>query len=255
MVLSAFGYLREKKSMTNTVIVPMRSGSKGIKNKNIREFVNLPLYYWSLKKLYNLSCIGKVNKIIVSSDNDWYLDRVKTSFSFMKEETLILSKRPDYLSTDVVTTEEVCIHELEKHGINDGIVSIIEVTSPLIPVESLSLMFSAIDEGTYSSFLVYPDVGQYWRCNKGNDYKWEKLYSDRKMRQKENEILYKEVGAWSIRVDVFKEYKNRIVEPCMPIVIDKEYGLSINTEDDFVNAEYLIKEYSPQIFKELGIYT
>ena len=51
---NAFGYLRERKLMINTVIVPMRSGSKGIKNKNIREFVNLPLYYWTIKKLYNL---------------------------------------------------------------------------------------------------------------------------------------------------------------------------------------------------------
>ena len=240
--------------MNNTVIVPMRSGSKGIKNKNIREFVNLPLYYWTIKKLYNLSCIGKVDKIIISSDNDWYLDRVNTSFSFIKGSLLTLSKRPDYLSTDVATTEETCLHELEKHGINDGILSIIEVTSPLIPVESLSLMFSAIDENTRSSFLVFPDIGQYWRCNNKNDYKWEKLYSDRKMRQKENEILYKEAGAWSVRVDAFKEYKNRIVEPCMPIVIDKEYGISINTEDDFANAEYLMKEYSPQVFKELGLY-
>jgi len=240
--------------MNNTVIVPMRSGSKGIKNKNIREFGNLPLYYWTIKKLYNLLHMGKVNKIIVSSDNDWYLDRVKTSFSFMKEETLILSKRPDELATDITTTEEVCIYELTKHNINAGIMSIIELTSPLIPVESLSLMFSAIDDITNSSFLVYPDVGQYWRCIKNNDYKWEKLYSDRKMRQRENEILYKEVGAWSVRIDKFKEYKNRIIEPCTPIIIEKEFGLSINNDDDFANAEYLMKENSPQIFKEIGLY-
>ena len=254
MELNVFGYLGEKNPMFNTVIVPMRSGSKGIKNKNIREFVNLPLYYWNIKKLYNLYHMGKVNKIIVSSDSDWYLDRVKDSFSFIKEDALILSKRPDFLSTDVTTTEEVCSYELEKYNINDGILSIIEVTSPLIPVESLALMFSAIDEGAYSSFLVYPDVGQYWRCNRSNNYKWEKLYSDRKMRQKENEILYKEVGAWSVRVDAFKEYKNRIVESCIPIIIDKEFGISINTEEDFVYAEYLMKENSPQVFKDIGIY-
>ena len=251
---NAYGFSRGKKPMTNTVIVPMRSGSKGIKNKNIKEFSGLPLYYWTIKKLYNLSCIGKVNKIIVSSDNDWYLDRVKTSFSFMKEDTLILSKRPDYLSTNVATTEEVCIHELEKHNIDDGILSIVEVTSPLIPVDSLSLMFSAIDEDTWSSFLVFPDIGQYWRCNNRNDYKWEKLYSDRKMRQKENEILYKEAGAWSVKIDKFKEYKNRIVGSCMPIVVDKEFGLSINDENDFSYAEFLMKEYSAQVFKDIGLY-
>ena len=53
---------------------------------------------------------------------------------------------------------------------------------------------------------------------------------------------------------MFKEYKNRIVEPCMPIVIDKEFGLSINDENDFSYAEFLMKEYSAQVFKDIGLY-
>ena len=242
--------------MQNTVIVPMRSNSKGLKNKNIKDFNGLPLYFWTIKKLYNLLYTGKVTKIIVSSDSDWYLDRVKTSFSFMKEDDLILSKRPDGLSTDVATTEDVCSYELQKHGINDGILSIIEVTSPMLPVDTLSFMMSVLNDATIdSSFLVYKDIGQYWRCLKGNDCRWEKLYTDRKMRQEETEILYKEAGAWAIKVDKFKECKNRIVDPCIPIVIEKELGLSINSFEEFTYAEMLMKEYAPSVFKDLGIYT
>lgn len=239
----------------NTVVVPMRSGSKGLKNKNIKDFSGLPLYFWTLKKLYNLSLLGKVDKIIVSSDNDWYLDLVKLGFSTLLSETLILSKRPEGIATDVTTTEEVCSHELNKHGINDGILSIVEITSPLIPVDSLSLMMSVIDDANDSAFLVHKDIGQYWKCVKNNDYKWEKLYTDRKMRQQENEILYKEVGAWSVKVDKFKQYKNRIIESsCIPIVIEKEYGISINNEDDFIQAEYLMKTYCSAVFKDIGLY-
>lgn len=241
--------------MDNTVIVPMRSNSKGLKNKNIKDFNGLPLYFWTIKKLYNLLYTGKVTKIIVSSDSDWYLDRVKTSFSFMKEDELILSKRPDELSTDVTTTEEVCLHELKKHGINSGILSIIEVTSPLITMDALSFMMSVLnDVGIDSSFLVYKDIGQYWKCNKKNDYKWEKLYIDRKMRQEEDFPLFREVGAWAIKVDKFKKCKNRIVDPCIPIVIEKEYGISINSFEEFRYAEDLMKDLAPQVFKDLGIY-
>ena len=239
----------------NTVIVPMRSGSKGLRNKNIKDFVNLPLYFWTIKKLYNLLVLGKVDKIIVSSDNDWYLDRVKMSFPIFTPEVLILSKRLEGLSTEVTTTEEVCLNELEKYNINDGILSIVEVTSPLIPVDSLSLMMSVIDDTTDSAFLVCKDIGQFWKCNKKNDYKWEKLYTDRKMRQQETEELYREVGAWSIKVDKFKQYKNRIIgSSCIPIVIEKEFGISINNGDDFVQAEYLMKEYCSAVFKDIGLY-
>ncbi len=242
--------------MNNVVIVPLRSGSKGLKNKNTKSFVNLPLYYWTIKKLYNLMIAGKIDKIIVSSDSDWYLSGVESNFSFIKDG-LILSKRPDFLSTDATTTEEVCLHELEKYNINEGILSIVEVTSPLVPVDALSLMFSAIAERSIdivSSFLVYKDIGQFWKCNKTNEYKWEKLYTDRKMRQQETEILYREVGAWSVKVEEFKQYKNRIIDPCLPIIIDKEYGCSINDENDFLYAEMLMKENSSQIYKDMGLY-
>ncbi len=103
--------------------------------------------------------------------------------------------------------------------------------------------------------MVYKDIGQFWKCDKDNNYRWNKLYTDRKMRQEETEILYREVGAWSARVDKFKQYKNRIIDNfCIPVVIEKDVGISINTEDDFYYAEYLIKQYAPQVFKEIGLY-
>lgn len=236
-----------------TVIVPLRSGSKGIKNKNIKDFIGLPLYYWSIKKLYHLYKLGKINKIIVSSDSDWYLEKVKLNFGLLFGEELILSHRSEDFSTSFSTTEETCLYELNKHGIYDGILGILEVTSPLIPINSLDLMFSSIDEYIDSSFIVYEDVAQFWRCIKP-DYRWESLYKDRKMRQEEDNPLYREVGVWAIKIDRFLKDKIRIVQPSKPVIIAEEYGLSINNEDDFFYAEYLMKQNSPQIFKDTGIY-
>ncbi len=239
--------------MNTTVILPIRSGSKGIKNKNIKDFSGLPLFYWTMKKLCFLCKSNKINKIIVSSDNDYYLEKINMNFGILLKDSLILSKRPESLGTDSTTTEEVCLHELKKYEIYDGILGIIEVTSPLIPTEFFELIFNSIDDYVDSSFLIYEDIGQFWKCSKPY-YKWEKLYAERKMRQDDRDTLFREVGAWAIKIDRFLKEKIRIVDPVSPIIINKEYGLSINTEDDFYYAEYLMKKNSPQIFKECGIY-
>lgn len=244
----------EKVRYNTTVIVPMRNGSKGIKNKNIKNFLDLPLFYWTIKKLYHLQKQGKINKIIVSSDSDWYLELVKLRFSFMSEGGLILSKRTDDLATDFTTTEETCINELYKYGIYDGVLGIVEVTSPLIPIDDLDLMFDSIDDYVDSSFIVYRDPFHFWKCTEKSNYKWEKLYHDRKMRQAQSEGLYKEAGAWCVKIPNFMEIKNRIIDPVSPIIIDKKFGLSIDDEDDFFYAEELMKKYASQIFKDTGLY-
>ncbi len=243
----------EKVKYNVVCIVPLRSGSKGIKNKNIKIFLESPLFFWTIKKLYHLLKLGKISKIIISSDSDWYLEMVRLRFYFMTEEELILSKRSDTLATSFSTTEEVCLNELYKYGIYDGILGIVEVTSPLIPVDALDLMLDSIDDCVDSSFIVYEDIGQFWKCTKPN-FEWEVMYTDRKMRQQEDNSLYREVGAWAIKVDKFLKNRVRIVHPCKPIIIEKEYGLSINTEDDFYYAEYLMKYLAPQIFRNTGIY-
>jgi len=243
----------EEKLMETTVIVPMRSGSKGIKNKNIKTFLGLPLYFWTVKKLLHLFNIGKISKVIVSSDSDWYLEKVKISFGKLFNEGLILSKRNDDLGTDFTTTEEVCLYLLNKHNIYDGILGIVEVTSPLIPINSLALMFDSINEYIDSSFIVYKDIGQFWKCNNSTN-EWEKQYSNRKMRQEEGSPLFREVGAWAIKIDRFLKDKDRIVYPTSPIIIDKEYGISINDQNEFNYAEKLMEELSPQIYSNCGLY-
>ena len=243
----------EKIKYNTTVIVPIRSGSKGIKNKNIKDFLGLSLFYWTIKKLYHLLKLGKISKIIVSSDSDWYLEMVRLRFYFMTEEELILSKRSDDLATSFSTTEEVCSNELYKYGIHTGVLGIVEVTSPLIPIDSLDMMLDSIDDCVDSSFIVYEDIGQFWKCTKPQ-FKWEAMYTDRKMRQQEDNSLYREVGAWAIKVDRFLKDKVRIVHPCKPVIIEKKYGLSINTIEEFNQAEILMKEYASQIYSECGLY-
>ena len=47
-------------------IIPARSGSKGLKNKNIKVFAGKPLIYWTIKEAKK---VKNINKLIVSTDS------------------------------------------------------------------------------------------------------------------------------------------------------------------------------------------
>ena len=72
-------------------IIPARSGSKRIKNKNIKIFNKKPMIYWVIKKLKKNQAI---KKIVVTSDNVKILKLAK------KYGADILIKRPKKLAKD-----------------------------------------------------------------------------------------------------------------------------------------------------------
>ena len=78
------------------VIIPARSGSKGIKNKNIRLVKKRPLLYYSIR--YAKKC-KLVDKIIVSTDSKKYANIVKklnVEVPFLRSKKLSGDKIQDY---------------------------------------------------------------------------------------------------------------------------------------------------------------
>lgn len=54
--------------------IPARSGSKGVKNKNIKKIAGVPLLAYSIKTALNCK---KIKKVIFSSDSDKYINIAK----------------------------------------------------------------------------------------------------------------------------------------------------------------------------------
>lgn len=84
-------------------IIPARSGSKRIKNKNIKIFNKKPMIYWVIKKLKKNQAI---KKIVVTSDNVKILKLAK------KYGADILIKRPKKLSNDWTPFQPVVKHSI-----------------------------------------------------------------------------------------------------------------------------------------------
>ena len=95
-------------------IIPARSGSKGLVDKNIRLLSGKPLLAWSIEAAMNSKCF---EKIVVSTDSEHYAEIART---FGAEVPFI---RPADLATDSASSIDVCINMLEYYqnqGINNG---------------------------------------------------------------------------------------------------------------------------------------
>ncbi len=68
-------------------IIPARSGSKGIKNKNIKKLDGVPLIGWTIKDCLK---IKRFNKVIVSTDSKKY---AKIAISMGAEVPFLRSKK------------------------------------------------------------------------------------------------------------------------------------------------------------------
>lgn len=90
--------------MNYTAIIPARSGSKGVKNKNIKTLGEMPLMAYSI---IAASFVKKINRIIVSTDCQEY---AKIAQDYGAEVPFI---RPKGISQDQSTDYEFFIHLLD----------------------------------------------------------------------------------------------------------------------------------------------
>ncbi len=117
--------------MSLTALIPARSGSKGIKNKNIKIFDGKPLIVWAIEAAkYSKS----VDRVIVSTDSQTISDLS------LKAGAEVPSLRPPHLATDSAKTIDVVLDFLNKNqNIND--ILLLQPTSPLRKSEDIDNIF------------------------------------------------------------------------------------------------------------------
>ena len=118
----------------NIAIVPIRKGSKGIKNKNRKILHNKPLFHYSLISLLDAKLIDKV---ILATDDDELISSFDYSI-FKNSNKLTLYRRLDENATDESTTESIMLEviELSELNINDNLL-LVQATSPLTTKEDI----------------------------------------------------------------------------------------------------------------------
>ena len=107
--------------MYNVAFIPVRAGSKSIKNKNITLVNNKPLIYWTV----SVANASNLDKVFVSTDSD-EIKSVVESFGLEKVEVIGRSKES---SSDNATSETALIEFAQNYEFDN--VVFMQATSPL----------------------------------------------------------------------------------------------------------------------------
>jgi N-acylneuraminate cytidylyltransferase len=117
-------------------LIPARSGSKGVPNKNIRTLGGYPLVAWSIAAAKKSKWIDRV---IVSTDSEEY---AKLAIKFGAEAPFL---RPSEISADRSTDYDCISHALDWLALNGGEPQYIVHIRPTTPFRNPLLIDSAIE--------------------------------------------------------------------------------------------------------------
>jgi pseudaminic acid cytidylyltransferase len=217
-------------------IIPARSGSKRIKNKNIKKFMSEPMISITLNKLKN-SKIFK--KIVVTSDSNKILKIAKTYGAD------ILIKRSKYLSDDNTATIPVIVDAIKKleNQINFDSVCCVYPCNPFLNLEDLKKAINVLFKS--NNYFIFP-ISKYSHpiqrallMNKNNEVKFAKKNFSKSRTQDLKEFFF-DAGQFYLAkketwINKYKKYKG--------IIIPSWRCHDIDTTEDWLRAEILYKAY------------
>lgn len=220
-------------------IIPARSGSKGIKNKNIKNIKGKPLLSYSIEAGLNSKYIDKV---FVSTDSKRYAsiaEQYGADAHFL---------RPKNLSNDESKTIDSIVYSLErfaKEGFAFDVVVVLQPTSPLRTTshidEAIKLFFKNGCLGLLSVNKVNINVFLLRNIKKENILKNVVHHKTSTIRRQDLKPTYVVNGA--IYINSAKEITTELSLNDNPIgfLMDESYSLDIDTNLDLRLAKRALK--------------
>ena len=115
-------------------LIPARSGSKGIKNKNLVKLKGKPLLYWTLNLAKKIKLF---DKIVVSTDSKKIQNYAKKN----NVESPFL--RPKNISTDTTPMKDVVLHVLKYYKESNYFPTAVALLQPTSPYRKKSTLVKA----------------------------------------------------------------------------------------------------------------
>lgn len=230
-------------------IIPARSWSKWVIDKNIKYLNWKPLIYRTIKESLKSKYI---DKLIVSTDS---FEIAKLAKDYWAEIPFI---RPSEISKDTSLDIEFIEHallELEKNGYKPDIILRLPPTSPLRTVKHINVWIEKlIEDRSLDSVRPITEVQKHpykmWKIS-NNKRTIDPLFSYNDTGIKESYNMPRQllptffVQSWAmdvIRYETIKKYKSTSGKKIWYFIMEPEVSINIDSEADFILAEILLKK-------------
>ncbi len=224
--------------MRNLAVILARSGSKGLKDKNIKELAGKPLLAHTVEAAI---ASGKYDIVHVSTDSELYADIAKkygADVPFLRDENLAGDKSSSWDALRFVVTE------YEKLGKRFDTVTLLQPTSPLRDAKDIQNAFDIYESKGATAVVSVCEVDHSpLVCNTLPED--ESLFGfidlNKVGRRQDMKTYYRINGAIYIQnTDLLMNNISVYSEGSYAYVMDKRHSVDIDDEVDFAIAQAII---------------
>ncbi len=218
--------------MKNLAIIPARSGSKGLKDKNIKLLNGKPLLAYTIEAAKNSEVF---DEIYVSTNSKLYAD-IATEYGacvpFLRSEK---NATDTASSWDVIREALSQYEELERFF---DTVTLLQPTTPLRTAVNIKEAYEILGRNNINSVVSVCEVDHspLWCNTLPKDCSMENfIRKDVSMLPRQKlDTYYRINGAiYMVKVPYFKTCKSIYEKNCIAYIMDKEKSIDIDDEFDF----------------------
>lgn len=218
--------------MKPVCLIPARSGSKGLPNKNMLFLDGKPMLFHTIDAAIESGCFEKED-IYVSTDSELYKEICET-------RGIKVLLRPEELATDFTTSYEVNEHFLQDFS-EDQVFVLLQVTSPLRNGQNIREAMALYNKGEAENVVSFSRVEKspkFFTELYENNYAKDICGVDRGYRrQNDKKELYAPNGAIYITSkSVYLENKSYFTEKTQAYVMKKEDSIDVDDRLDFTSV-------------------
>ena len=227
--------------MKNTIcIIPARSGSTGVKDKNIKVLKKTPLLIDSIQFAKKLNF---VDKIVVSTDSKKYMN-ICNRFNFQ-----VKNLRPKKLAKKYTPTLDVIKYELDKfkkeYLKKIKYVLILQPNCPFKKIEDFYKAYRMINKG-YDTLITIRKVKDHpdhmIKIKKNELIHYQIKTKSRFVPRQKLEPIYTRSGSmYLFNVSNIKKFNSIIGKKIFGIEVDGKYALNIDSKEEMFLAKHYYK--------------
>lgn len=229
--------------MKNIAIIPARSGSKGLKDKNIKLLGGKPLIAYSIEAALQSKCFDEV---MVSTDSEEYAEIAR------KYGAKVPFLRSAKTSSDQASSWDAVKEVLElyetRFGLKYDTITLLQPTSPLRDDKDICDCVAFYKEKEAKAVISVCEMehSPYW-CNVlGEDLSMEKFAEtdNPNINRQALQTFYRQNGAiYMLDTKILEHIENIYDERCYAFIMEQKKSIDIDTEMDFELAKFIYDYY------------
>ena len=223
--------------MKNIAIIPARSGSKGLKDKNIKLMNGKPLLSYSIVAAKDS---GVFDEIMVSTDSQKYAN---IAVQYGANVPFLRSKEN---SSDIASSRDMILEVLNKYnelGRKFDTVCLLQPTSPLRLAKDISDAYRDFQENAVDTLTSVCEVDHspLWAMTLGEDRSLAKFRKNNaNVPRQKLDKYYRLNGAIYIwKIEYTTDGANLKDDKEIAFIMDKKRSVDIDDDFDFIIAEQL----------------